>query len=162
MINLSDFGKVFLFNQLNILLAMNAFQSNPDLFLQLIGKSIQDKLFQDFQTEFTSPSTQKLPNGQLYLYKEDGIAVKIVKDQINSIKFYLSPNPICNVYQGQNVFELKRITDETQIRKNDFYERVVNTDPNRLTNNYKRDSCLFSFDSMTGEFLLIEILNEFV
>ena len=61
----------------------------------------------------------------------------------------------------EHIFELKRITDEIQIRKNELYERINNNDPNRLTNDYKRENCIFSFDSMTGEFLSIEVLNEF-
>lgn len=137
------------------------FQDTPNQYFSLIGKSENDELFQSFQSEFDSDiSEQNIVNGKILLYKNNGISIKIVEGIISEIKFYLSPNPISKVYEGQNVFELKRITDETQIRKNDLYTRIKNNDPNRLTNDYKRDNCLFSFDSMTGELLSIEILNE--
>lgn len=137
------------------------FQDTPNQYFSLIGKSENDELFQSFQSEFDSEiSEQNIVNGKILLYKNNGISIKIVEGIITEIKFYLSPNPISKVYEGQNVFELKRITDETQIRKNDLYTRIKNNDPNRLTNDYKRDNCLFSFDSMTGELLSIEILNE--
>lgn len=137
------------------------FQDTPNQYFSLIGKSENDELFQSFQSEFDSDiSEQNIVNGKILLYKNNGISIKIVEGIITEIKFYLSPNPISKVYEGQNVFELKRITDETQIRKNDLYTRIKNNDPNRLTNDYKRDNCLFSFDSMTGELLSIEILNE--
>ena len=140
---------------------MESFQTNPDQFFLLIGKKKEDEIFKLFQKEFHSEtSEQNIPQGKIVLYKEDGISVKIVYEMITSIKFYLSPNPICMVYEGQNIFNLNRNVDETQVRKNDDYQIVINNDPNRLANDYSRLNCLFSFDSMTGEFLTIEILNE--
>lgn len=141
---------------------MNTFQGNPNNYFSLIGKTENDDLFQSFQAELDSEIVeQHVTNEKTLLYKEKGISIKIVNGRISAIKFYLSPNPICKVYEGENIFELKRITDEIQIRKNELYERIHNNDPNRLTNDYKRENCIFSFDSMTGEFLSIEVLNEF-
>lgn len=149
------------FYETNFIKMTNLFQANPNQYFSLIGKSENDELFQKFQSELDSEiSEQNVLNEKILLYKNEGISIKIIKGIIVAIKFYLSPNPISKVYEGQNIFELKRITDETQIRKNTLYTRVKNIDPNRLTNDYKRDNCLFSFDSMTGEFLFIEILNE--
>lgn len=140
---------------------MNLFQTNPDYYFSLIGTTKEDELFQLFQTEFESEvSVQNIQQGKVILYKNKGIAVKIVENALVSIKFFLSPNPVCKVYEGKNVFNLNRITDETQVRKDEHYQRIKNEDPNRLTNKYIRANCLFSFDSMTGEFLSIEILNE--
>ena len=139
----------------------NLFQANPNQYFSLIGKSMNDELFQSFQTEFESDiSEQNISQGKIVLYKEKGISVKIVDEMIVSIKFYLSPNPICKVYKGLNIFDLNRNIDETQVRKSNDYQRIINNDPNRLANDYCRLNCLFSFDSMTGEFLTIEILNE--
>lgn len=139
----------------------NLFQANPNQYFSLIGKSMNDELFQSFQNEFESDiSEQNIPQGKIVLYKEKGISVKIVDEMIVSIKFYLSPNPICKVYKGLNIFDLNRNIDETQVRKSNDYKRIINNDPNRLANDYCRLNCLFSFDSMTGEFLTIEILNE--
>ncbi|WP_334125700.1 hypothetical protein [Empedobacter brevis] len=140
---------------------MNLFQTNPDYYFSLIGKTKENELFQLFQTEFESEvSVQNIQQGKVILYKNKGIAVKIIENTLVSIKFFLSPNPVCKVYEGKNVFNLNRITDETQVRKDEHYQRIKNEDPNRLTNKYRRANCLFSFDSMTGEFLSIEILNE--
>ncbi|MGV0968359.1 MULTISPECIES: hypothetical protein [unclassified Empedobacter] len=139
----------------------NLFQANPNQYFSLIGKSVNDELFQSFQTEFESDiSEQNISQGKIVLYKEKGISMKIVDEMIVSIKFYLSPNPICKVYKGLNIFDLNRNIDETQVRKSNDYKRIINNDPNRLANDYCRLNCLFSFDSMTGEFLTIEILNE--
>ena len=88
---------------------MESFQTNPDQFFLLIGKKKEDEIFKLFQKEFHSEtSEQNIPQGKIVLYKEDGISVKIVDEMITSIKFYLSPNPICMVYEGQNIFNLKR------------------------------------------------------
>lgn len=139
----------------------NLFQANPNQYFSLIGKSVNDELFQSFQTEFESDiSEQNISQGKIVLYKEKGISMKIVDEMIVSIKFYLSPNPICKVYKGLNIFDLNRNIDETQVRKSNDYKRIINNDPNRLANDYCRLNCLLSFDSMTGEFLTIEILNE--
>ena len=139
----------------------NLFQANPNQYFSLIGKSVNDELFQSFQTEFESDiSEQNISQGKIVLYKEKGISMKIVDEMIVSIKFYLSPNPICKVYKGLNIFDLNRNIDETQVRKSNDYKRIINNDPNRLANDYCRLNCLFSFDSMTGEFLTIEIVNE--
>ncbi|WP_413533922.1 hypothetical protein [Empedobacter brevis] len=139
----------------------NLFEFNPNQYFSLIGKSVNDDLFQSFQEEFESEvSERNIFQGKIILYKEKGLSVKIVDEIITSIKFYLSPNPICKTYEGKIIFGLQRITDETQIRKDENYKRIKDNDPNRLTNSYKRENCVFSFDSMTGEFLTIELLNE--
>ena len=139
----------------------NLFQANPNQYFSLIGKSENDELFQKFQSEFDSEiSEQNVLNEKILLYKNEGISIKIVEGIIVVIKFYLSPNPISKVYEGQNIFDLNRNVDETHVRKSNDYQRIINNDPNRLANDYSRLNCLFSFDSMTGEFLTIEILNE--
>ena len=52
----------------------NLFQANPNQYFSLIGKSVNDELFQSFQTEFESDiSEQNIPQGKIVLYKEKGI-----------------------------------------------------------------------------------------
>ena len=144
---------------------MNSFQTNPDLFLQLLGQSIDDDLYQKFKEEFESSTfsrdnfTEKSPKTYDYdvLYKEKGIYLTILNNKVASIKFYLSPNPVCTPYNGKTVNGLSAVVDETQaIRKFNFVKKG-NYDPNHLISEYIKENITIAFDSMTGEILHVEI-----
>ena len=144
---------------------MNSFQATPSLFFDLLGINTENQLFKQFQSEFdstiirrenTNNSTSKKYDYDL-LYKEKGIYLNILNDEVISVKFYLSPNPICQIYQGKVVNELSPIIDETKITRIADYKRSPNSDPNRLTNDYVLENVSVSFDSMTGEMLYVEI-----
>jgi hypothetical protein len=137
---------------------MKTFKNNPELFFDLIGSSIEDDFFRNFQLEFDSTIiSREHQDYNSILYKEDGLNVIVKDGKVNSIKFYLSPNPICQIYHGKVVNNLSSIIDETKITKMDDYKRIPNSDPSRFVNEYKLNQVIVSFDSMTGEMLTVSI-----
>lgn len=146
---------------------MNSFQANPDLFLQLIGQSIEDDLYKKFQKEFESPIysrenfVETSPKTYDYdvLYKEKGIYLTILNNEVASIKFYLSPNPVCTVYNGKIMYGLSSVVDETQATRKFDFTKKGNYNPNRLVSEYAKENVTIAFDSMTGEILYVEVEN---
>jgi len=102
-------------------------------------------------------SENKLYDYEL-LYKETGVLVTFLNDEVIKIKVYFSPTPICKPYKNEFVFGLSHISSENDIKKQFDFPRNLNIAPMRADNIYQFENCLVAFDAMTGEINYAEVV----
>ena len=135
-------------------------------FQTLINLSIIDEYFSIFEKELKGKAVKRENNVGVegerthdfeLLYKEDGILLTVLNEQIIGVKVYFSPTPIAQPFQGEFVFGLSHISSENEIKKQFDFPQNLNQVPMRADNRYQYKNCTVAFDAMTGEINFAEI-----
>ena len=137
-----------------------------NIYQDLLGKSIQSEIFQTFEKTLKSEGILRENNAIIdgkrshdfeLLYKEDGILITFLQEQIIGIKVYFVPTPICKPFQQKFVLGISHISSENDIKKQFNFPQNLNTEPMRSDNIYQYEQVTVAFDAMTGEAKYAEI-----
>lgn len=141
-------------------------EKNMNIFQELIGKSKEAEQFITFENTLKSEGTIRQNNvvidGQKshdyeLLFKEDGILITFLDEEIIGIKVHFVPTPICKPFQREFVLGLSHISSENDIKKQFNFPKNLNQAPMRADNIYEYENVTVAFDAMTGEAKYAEI-----
>ena len=94
------------------------------------------------------------------LFKQKGVLITFLNDEVIKIKVYFSPSPICQPFRSEFVFGLSYISSENDIKKQFDFPQNLNQEPMRADNLYQYKNCTVAFDAMTAEINFAEIRKE--
>lgn len=136
------------------------------VFTNLLGKNRNDAEFIALENSFKGDRVLRENNiivdgkkryDYELLYKEDGILITFLADNIIAIKAYFMPTPICKPFFGVFVLGLSYISSENEIKKQFNFPKNLNQEPMRADNIYQHENCTVAFDAMTAEIKFAEI-----